>query len=636
MNPRILLALSALALGAMTAICGSRGMARNGAPDGLQRHSRGQPFVSQTVLADAPAPWGTWSLAAYQSLVASNPAERIDATGVLPEGGRLALTLHHRPDDSTSALIIETGESPAGRRMQLDGAGQALPCTGTVGTTQAGPFSVSVVRSGQGWTATIDGQTLSCTSPDSVGHPAITAGLRRVSLQRASVGGATASSPTPRALGLGASTVVGAALLFWGLLRVSPLTSMTAALAGGAGWLAMPIDGGQLAEAIRLVEAQDDWLPFTISVILMGLVIAVGLTARWANSTKPKLVAPGLLFAAFLGWVWSVHGAAGWGYSVAFGLSLSALVWVQVHAATLRYFNVISLALAIAALGSTEVMVRFSPVGNLWNASNTQQGAGSTATLIEQFEALEAGVHTFYPSKGFPVRLSPKQAARRIACLGASSTGGAFQNDSLADFYPALLGKLSPSSTEVVNQGVGGWNSFHLLRFLEGHADALDADVWTVYLGVNENLPTAMPFSELHEAWKAGNLTEGTQALDSIRLFQGLRLLVRGLRPGGGAGVSAADLRANLEGIIAEAESRGINVLLMSEGVRPDPRILWHYYEVMEALAAEHTNTEYLDTASMLDRHTDRAFIDTNHLTPNGHTKLARAVDAELNRLGWY
>ena len=74
----------------------------------------------------------------------------------------------------------------------------------------------------------------------------------------------------------------------------------------------------------------------------------------------------------------------------------------------------------------------------------------------------------------------------------------------------------------------------------------------------------------------------------------------------------------------------------MSEGVRPDPRILWHYYEVMEALAAEHANTEYLDTASMLDRHTDRAFIDTNHLTATGHTKLARAIDAELNRLGWY
>jgi hypothetical protein len=91
-----------------------------------------------------------------------------------------------------------------------------------------------------------------------------------------------------------------------------------------------------------------------------------------------------------------------------------------------------------------------------------------------------------------------------------------------------------------------------------------------------------------------------------------------------------------LSHIIGVAEQRGINVLLMSEGVRPDPRVLWHYYEVMNELATEHSNASFLDTAAVLDRYNDKAFIDTNHLTPNGHTRVARAIDGELRRLGWY
>ena len=54
----------------------------------------------------------------------------------------------------------------------------------------------------------------------------------------------------------------------------------------------------------------------------------------------------------------------------------------------------------------------------------------------------------------------------------------------------------------------------------------------------------------------------------------------------------------------------------------------------MDDLAKRHSNVEYLDTATMLDQYNDRAFIDTNHLTANGHTRVARAIDAELRRLG--
>jgi hypothetical protein len=76
--------------------------------------------------------------------------------------------------------------------------------------------------------------------------------------------------------------------------------------------------------------------------------------------------------------------------------------------------------------------------------------------------------------------------------------------------------------------------------------------------------------------------------------------------------------------------------LLMSEGVRPDPRILWHYSKVMEQMALSGDDVHYLDTASMLDNVSDHAFIDSNHLTPKGHRMMAKAVGAELTRLGWW
>jgi hypothetical protein len=576
-------------------------------------------------------------LSAYQSFVADDPGDAIALEVDLPEGGRLALTLHYRPSDSTSALVIEAGKAPVGRLLQFDGAGQRMRCTGTLDGVQPGPVAVSMKKTAQGWAASIGTQTMACTTSDGLGHPAATSGLRRVSLAGVSAASGATAGPAGAAIPIG----IGVGLTGLGLLlvmaRFSPAIALATALGSLTGMVILPIDGARLAEAIRLVESSEDLLPVTVAGIGAALLAAIGWTARWAK-TRPLPVAliPSLAFAAGLGHLWSMQSTMGWAYALIMGGCLGGLVWVNVRSVQLRHYNLIALLLAAALLGSTEVMVRFSSVGAFWNASNTQRGAGSLSTLIEQFEALESGVHALYPAKGFPVKLPPKQAQRRVACLGASSTGGAFQNDSLDEFYPALLPSMGPGNIEVVNQGVGGWNSFHLRKFLDGHIDSLDAEVWTIYLGVNENLPTAIPFSELYDSWKSGNLQQRSSALDRVRLFQGLRLLVRGMSPGAGVGVPPEHLRDNLEHIVGLARGRSIKVLLMSEGVRPDPRILWHYSKVMEQVAQSGDDVHYLDTASMLDRMSDHAFIDTNHLTPTGHRLMAKAVGDELTRLGWW
>jgi hypothetical protein len=187
-----------------------------------------------------------------------------------------------------------------------------------------------------------------------------------------------------------------------------------------------------------------------------------------------------------------------------------------------------------------------------------------------------------------------------------------------------------------VNQGVGGWTSFHIRKFLDGHADSLNAEVWTLFLGVNEKMPTRMSFADLYDAWLSGGLGQPFSALDNIRLFQGLRLLIRGMQPGAGAGVPPEDFQENLEHIITLAQQRGAKVLLMSEGVRPDHQILWRYAEVMDQVAGSNDHVQYLDTATTLDGVGDRAFIDSNHLTETGHRTMARAMWTELNRLQWW
>jgi phospholipase/lecithinase/hemolysin len=56
----------------------------------------------------------------------------------------------------------------------------------------------------------------------------------------------------------------------------------------------------------------------------------------------------------------------------------------------------------------------------------------------------------------------------------------------------------------------------------------------------------------------------------------------------------------------------------------------------MEQVALSGDDVHYLDTASMLDRVSSRAFIDSNHLTRTGHHMMAKTVSAELTRLGWW
>ncbi len=637
MKPLVRWTCFAVALAALTALCASRSTGRTGAPDGWHRMDRGQPFVSEAVLATGPQPWGAWSMSAYEGMVGDAPGSSLSVDAELPDSGRLTLTLNHEAATSTG-LVLAAGEAPIGTELTADGPGATLRCAGALPPTAPGRVSVTLTRTDAGWTATSGTDTMTCTAPASTsGAPALVSGLRRVHIHTVSTDAATPGGTSAGALagGLAAGAAL-FALLFW-VARTSTIIATAMGAASLSGWVLAPLDGGRLAEILRLIETNGDQIPVSISIALMVLTGTTGLAIRWAGS-RPlpwTLGATSALFLAIAA-AWPVIGAMGWLYSLFGGLTLGGLVWVNVHAARIRHYNWMALGLACGLLGSAEVMIRYSHVGSLWNAADTHHGAGSMNTLFKQFEGLEAGVHSVYPSGGFPVRLPAKTAPVRIACLGASSTGGAFQNDSLDDFYPARLAQDLPAGTEIVNQGVGGWTSFHIRRFLDGHVDTLDAEIWTVYLGVNEHMPTRMSYADLYSVWKSGDGQPRLTVLDNIRLFQALRLLVRGLDSGAGAGVPPGDFEDNLNAILSLADARGVKVLLMNEGIRPDPKALWQYTEVMQRVASANESVEFLDTAAALDAVGDTAFMDSNHLTDLGHRTVATAMKAKLNALGWW
>ena len=320
----------------------------------------------------------------------------------------------------------------------------------------------------------------------------------------------------------------------------------------------------------------------------------------------------------------------GWLYAVFAGLSLGALVWVNVHPTRLRYYNLSALSLRGAhgldggdgPLHAHGVAVECS--GRLpWRRFH--QHAHRAVRGHEERRP------SIYPAKGFPA-LPPKRASKRVVCLGVLH-GWRFQNDS-DEFYPALTQLQTPprSSTRAL---VGGPASTFASFWMAMRTTS--TAMCGPSTGVNENLPTPMPFADLYEAWKNDSLSEGIAVLDKIRLYQALRLFARSFRPGGGVGVPPESLRDNLRHIVGLAQARGVKVLLMSEGVRPDPRILWHYSVVMKEVAEESgVDVHYIDVAARLDEVGDRAFIDSNHLTDLGHRSVADLMAKGLTALGWW
>ena len=157
----------------------------------------------------------------------------------------------------------------------------------------------------------------------------------------------------------------------------------------------------------------------------------------------------------------------------------------------------------------------------------------------------------------------------------------------------------------------------------------------TVYVGVNDQVESPIPYKELHAAWARGALQPGAASiLDPVRLFQGLRFAIRGLR-GSVIAVPPRDTAQNLRRVIAAAEAVGARTLLMSEAVQPRPEAFQPYWQAMDAVAMETPSAAFVHTAEHLRGLGPRGFLDQNHLSDLGHRKLAERLESALRARGW-
>ena len=658
----LLIVLCGVALGLAAAeAAGLR--AAEGAPAGWTRTEATVPFRRADLMGALPEGDGAWSLDHFMSLASEGalaPGESLRLVAELPPGGELLVfpaASWSRADAVHSLLSSTQAAVPRGGAVVLrrsrgglaDGRRVAnaeetvLGCSGSLSPPGPDPVTLTLTQLEDGFEAIVGERRLACRNPDLGDQVVVRSGLQRVRVLELGRG-ETLSSPTGparRALWLLGGLV---GVLALSLVEVRSgadprkvaLTTAPLLLCG----VALGVEGRAMVEQLRAPG---------LSPAMVGV---------WAG-LAPALAAKGVHHAARLSRSGPLHGLLGplglagatllavilarplhWGaglYLGGAGLAVGAVVWANARA--IRGLNLVSLVGLACALGLAEYGARFTEAGIAWSPTGRMeldQALGWTNTAVSEFEQLEAGQHPDYPEEGYPVAVPERQAGRRVVCLGGSSTGGAYQNDDLDDFYPARLGERLGPEVEVVNQGVGGWNTFHIRTYLERSLDVLAPDVLTLYVGHNDLLTRSrLPYRELHARWQQGGGT-GTLPLGSLRLYQGLRHLVGALvQREERVAVPIAHAEDNLEAISEMAAEQGARVLLITEATHPHPRPQVAYGALLDEVAGRHDHVASLDGSTHLLGLGSGMFLDDCHLTDRGHRALAAAIEARLVELGW-
>ena len=436
---------------------------------------------------------------------------------------------------------------------------------------------------------------------------------------------------------------------------------LPAALSGGL----LTIAG--LGQILR--EGAPDWRLRTVQLLGLGLCPAMGLAPgpTWLNASLGLVGAlvSGVVLIALMRALGSrsavrsaaissaVGSAAAMGvalteplgvsailYAFVLGASLSALIWVNVNPHGARAYNSSAFILALIVIGCLEVVVRFTVAGQSWAGVRAGPMAmdifSEVSNTQAEFSMFDAAEPTTYPSAGYPVRIPQTTGAKRVITAGSSSTGGAYQNDDLDDFYPARMQEILGPGYQVINQGVGGWTTFHIDRYLAAQIEALQPDIVTLYVGHNDQL-TALPrpIAEIYEQLHSGSATDSVASgLSRYRLYQALRYTVASLRPAQArAAVPLSHARDNISRIITLVTSRGGTVILASEGLSPDPGPLLPYFQMLSKLAQAHTQVHFVDTAAALHKHPPASiFLDDSHLTDKGHRLVADMMTQAISK----
>jgi lysophospholipase L1-like esterase len=551
--------------------------------------------------------------------------------------------------DEGVALVVDRG---------TDGAVRApgLACEAPI-QAPAERFRLALSLAPEGLTVRVDGgpPTL-CRGSVPPGSFSLGSGLRRIQVFSAEVASGTGA---PTAVGFGGSPrgpeprwVVALALALAAAFAAPLPTGARAQglrarlrqptwrglVLAGLPLLAWPFFGARdpvlIAQSLRLLHLPS---AFVVPTLLLPASAAIALaTLAWHRGLGLALGALGgaiIVLAAglaLLGWPPDAPGIL---FLTAGGVPIALLAWLNRRGP--RGTSLLSLALCGVIAGWVELGLRQTRLREEWcNTPNLERAERTLYLLTEERRYRD------YPDEGFPVEPPPRNPSlRRLVALGGSSTGGAFQMDDLGLFWPARLGeRLAAQGWEVVNQGVGGWNSLHVRLYLESDIARLDPDLLVLYLGHNDLEPTTLTTRQAWDRYRSrrGWVARASGLFGRSRALSGLRnalLAAAGRR--GTVAVPPEDARENLIAIVQTAQAHGARVLLVTEGYDPDPAPMAAYGALLSEVATAH-GALWLDGAGLLHAAgSPDLFIDDCHLSIQGHRVLADGIADTLDRAGW-
>lgn len=279
--------------------------------------------------------------------------------------------------------------------------------------------------------------------------------------------------------------------------------------------------------------------------------------------------------------------------------------------------------------------------------------------------------------RGPEIESSEPSEGLRVLCLGDSRTFGIWLDRGALRFdndWPRLLAKRlradeAAPPTQVLNLGVIGYTSSHVLRQLMTRLPNLDPDILIISVGMNDHVPswnptlrTRAPRSRLLDRL-LGTFSEWRLVHLAFAAHQGLGIdqpdpfTVRWVEP--------EEYGQNLRRIVELAEARGLRLLFLHQGLRPlemgddlpafrgkPPNSLHllgatdladlhrqhdQYRSRLEEVLTEHA-VPWVDGPLFLGRGgAPPAFgpYDFVHLNDEGARQVAEALHHRLRDLGW-
>lgn len=239
-----------------------------------------------------------------------------------------------------------------------------------------------------------------------------------------------------------------------------------------------------------------------------------------------------------------------------------------------------------------------------------------------------------------PIDKAKPPGVKRVLVLGGSHPFGMYADQShiYSTALQRMLDERARGAWQVINAASPGHTTFQGLQYLLHRGLEFSPDVVVFDLGMNDGLPLSIDFARPdHEVQAVPKWAKGAGSTAAgLATYQVLKALVGSAQAPSDARVRVPPDRrdANLRRVAELGEEHDFEVLYMSQ-VRVDR------WKGPGNASCDFTAEEFsprVDVCGVfraLGPEAGREFADPIHATNDGHERIARAVLARMDELGW-